>query len=449
MAKREVVITGIGAASGFGPSAGALWEGLESGRSALSRPTRIDLSGFPARLGAEIPEFSAKDFVPKSYRKAVKVMARDTEIAVACAKDACASAAFLTRGDEGATPTYPGERVACNIGAGLIAAETGELTVALATSVDATNPALAHRGGFDYRRWGTIHDGRTAGGGMDNLQPLWMLKYLPNMLACHVTIIHGCEGPSNTITCKEASGLLSIGESARVIERGSADAALAGSAESLLNLMSVMRYTISGRLGDVAVDADARRAVRPYSGESTAVAGEGGGILVLEEAGAARARGAKPLATVAGFGAAIGGYDGVLAKDGVNDGLVLAIRAALRDAGTTPADIDAVVPQATGSPLVDAPEAAALREVFGDRLATLELVTVTPAIGDTGAGTGGLLAAVAAMIVREQRLPARLGADVPGLCCGPRASVAKRVKNVLAVSSAMGGQNAALVLRAP
>ena len=72
-------------------------------------------------------------------------------------------------------------------------------------------PAHANAGGFDVRAWGTREGGR---GGMNNLQPLWMLKYLPNMLACHVTIIHGCEGPSNTITCAEASGLLSIGESA-------------------------------------------------------------------------------------------------------------------------------------------------------------------------------------------------------------------------------------------
>src|SRR5688572_645410 len=215
---RQVVITGLGAVSALGMGVGPLWEGLCAGRSALKRITRFDPSGFPCRLAGEATAFaSARDQVPKSYRKAVKVMARDIELAVAAAKGAVEDAGLTTRGtlpeDSTDPTTYPPSRMGCHIGAGLIAAETDELTMALVTSTDTS-------GKFDPKAWGNAAGGQ---GALNNLQPLWLLKYLPNMLACHVTIIHGAEGPSNTITCAEASGLLSIGESVRVIQRGDAD----------------------------------------------------------------------------------------------------------------------------------------------------------------------------------------------------------------------------------
>jgi hypothetical protein len=99
----------------------------------------------------------------------------------------------------------------------------------------------------DLRAWGNAEGGA---GAMNNLQPLWLLKYLPNMPACHVTIIHGTEGPSNTITCAEASGLLSIGESVRVIRRNDADLCFSGGAESPLNHQRMIRMQMAGRLAE-------------------------------------------------------------------------------------------------------------------------------------------------------------------------------------------------------
>jgi 3-oxoacyl-[acyl-carrier-protein] synthase II len=448
--RRQSVITGIGTACGLGVGAEALWAGLCEGRCAIGIPTRVDLSGFPCQLGAEIPDFSAKDYVPKGYRKAVKVMARDIEIAVACAKLAVDDAGLITRGDEeGRATTYPGERVGCQIGAGLIAAETLELTMALASSRSASpTPEQARRGGFDYRAWGTIAPEDDAGqrvGGMENLQPLWMLKYLPNMLACHVTIIHGCEGPSNTHTNAEASGLLSLGEASRVIERGSADACLSGSAESKLNLMGMLRLTKAGRYGVIPKDTDPRKAVRPYDpGATGSLPGEGGGIFVLEEAGSARARGAQVYARLSGFGAA----QSVLKEMApfqdsapLARGMELAIRATLRDAGLQPEQIDAVVPQACGEPVSDAGERAALRAVFGDRLEREgRIVTLAPMIGDCAAGTGGMQVAVAALMLKHQRSPARLDTGA--------VSRSLPLRHVLLCCGSLGGQNAAMVLSA-
>jgi len=440
---RDVCITGVGAVSGFGVGAGALWEGIRSGRCAIGPVESLDLSGFPCRLGAEVRGFSAREHVPKWYRKATKVMARDTALAMGAASTCVEDAGLATRASEGEEPTYRAGRLACHIGAGLIAAEVDELTPALASVQVEGDGGL---GGVDLRAWGEK--------GMYNLQPLWLLKYLPNMLACHVSIVHGCEGPSNTITCAEASGLLCIGESARVIERGQADAALAGGVESKLNLMGFARTTLVGRLARTPDGADPASVVRPYDPEgSGSVIGEGGAILTLEEMESARSRGAKPYARVLGFGAAMSlsrGLPPFESDDDADEGVGDAVQAALRDAGVTPDEIDLIVPHASGSWALDSGEFAALRAIFGARVADIPLVTLTPMIGETWAGHGALAAAVASLCLREQRLPARVhgGSPMTGALVGPASETAFACRRALVCGGALGGQCAAMVLGA-
>lgn len=451
---RDVVITGLGAVSGLGVGARALWDGLVAGRTGLAPLRRIDASGFRSKLGAEVREFSAKDFVPKSYRKAVKVMARDIELAVGAAKLAVEDAGLITRsglpeGGDGKT-TYPPDRMGCHIGAGLIAAETDELTSGLVT---ARNEA----GLFELTRWGT---GDGGAGGMNNLQPLWLLKYLPNMLACHVTILHGAEGPSNTITCSEASGLLSLGESLRVIQRDSADLCFSGGAESKINLMGMIRVDLMGRLAPTGDATDPESFVRPYDPAATGgLAGEAGGIVVLEEATRARARGARIYAKVSGFGAAQSparfdaparGAEVQSMFETAGQGLADAAQRALDDAGVGPGEIDAIVPHAAGVPTLDAAEATALRSIFGARLREIPLITLSPAIGECWAGGGALQVAAGAMAIAEQTLPARRhgGKPVDDLQAGPAPSRREKLKHVLVCTSALGGQNAAIVLTA-
>lgn len=435
---RRVFITGVGAVTPFGVGAEALWEGLLSGQSRLAPIERFDASGFRSSLAGEVKEFAAKDFVPKSYRKAVKVMARDIELAVGAAKCAVEDAGIITKGllaeGDDRPLTFDGARVGCHIGAGLIAAETDELTSALAT-------AVGQGGAFDLRAWGER--------GMQNLQPLWLLKYLPNMLACHVTIIHDARGPSNTITCAEASGLLSIGESMRVIERDDADMCFSGGAESKINLMGVLRMDLAERLAPTEGEAEGWKLVRPFDTQAKGgLLGEGGGIVVLEDGESVRARGAKPYAEALGFGA---GHS-PLSDDPVQraEGLIGAIENALDDARIGPADIDAILPHASGIRSVDAEEAAAFSHVFGKRLGEIPLITLTPAIGDLMAGGGGVAAGVAAMCLRRQALPPRLHAGTPafGLRAGPAAQRDARLAHVLVCTNALGGQNAALVLKA-
>jgi 3-oxoacyl-[acyl-carrier-protein] synthase II len=438
--QRRVVITGTGPIAAPGLGVEAIWSALCEGRSGVGPCSIFDASGFSCPFVAQLPpdRFDVKQVVPKSYRKATKVMSRDIELAVGAAHEAVRSAGLVTKAHEPADGkvTVPADRMGCHIGAGLIAAEENELTAALATSRKAD-------GGFDIAAWGAT--------GMQNLTPLWMLKYLPNMLACHVTICHDCQGPSNTITCGEASALLSIGESMRVIGRGAADACLSGGAESKVNLMAILRQQFAGRLAKVAAGDDPARVVRPFARDAVGgVAGEGGGILVLEAAETAQARGATMLAELAGFAATQSFCPDTVGADPCRDGEGIsdAMLAALQDAGMKPAEIDAVVPFGSGAPALDAAEAAALRRVFGDRAATLPLVTLAPLIGNCGAGFGAVAAAVAVQCLRSGVLPARVNGDASlGVDAGPAPSRKADPRSILVCTPSLGGQNAAIVLR--
>lgn len=435
---RRVVITGLGTVCGQGIGVEALWKGLCEGRSTVARIAAWDPSGFGSRIASEVKDYKVNSFVPKSYRKATKVMARDIELAVGAADQAVRDAGLMTPGIDAEKPrSYAGARNGAHIGAGLIAAELNELVEAMASSRDA-------QGVFDIHHWGRE--------GMQQLTPLWLLKYLPNMLACHVTIVHDAQGPSNTITCGEASSGLSIGESLRVIERGAADVCFSGGAESKINPMAFYRQQLTGRLTTEG-NADPARAVRPYDKAASGTAlGEGGGIIILEALDTAQPRGAKIYAELAGFGASHTihpqgkGFD----PDPAGRGIGSAIKAALRDAGIGPEGVDLIIPSGCGIPAWDAAEAAALKAVFGARLPAVPIWSAKPLVGNCGAGAGAIDAAAAAMALHTQTIPARINCDTPidpALNAQSAASAPAKLNHVLVFTTSLGGQNVALVLK--
>lgn len=439
--RRRVVITGLGPICAAGVGIDALWSALVEGRSALRPIARFDASGFPCKHAGELSAelFSVKSIVPKSYRKATKVMARDMELAVGAADAAVRDAGLTTIGtDAEGSPTISHDRFGCHIGAGLIAADVDELTAALSTARNSD-------GVFDVQEWGR--------NGMSNLTPLWLLKYLPNMLACHVTIIHGCKGPSNTITCAEASSGLSIGESMRVIERGGADACLSGGAEYKHNQMGLLRQTYAKRLAETQIDEDGGTVVQPFdSAARGTILGEGGGIIVVEAEDSAMARGAPQYAVVAGFSSTQSFCPDTVGVDvdATGEGIADAMSAALESARLHADDIDAIVPMGMGAKHIDSAEAAALKQVFGARAAEIPLITTTPNVGLCCAGNGAIQTIVAAKALREQRLPARMNTrNADGLNAGRTESKAADLTHMLVVSTSLGGQNVALVLSKP
>jgi 3-oxoacyl-[acyl-carrier-protein] synthase II len=436
---RRVLITGLGPITAFGPGLEPLWQAMVEGRSAIRRIEAFDPSAFACKVAAELDggSFNVRSVVPKSYRKATKVMCRDTELAVGAAAAAIDDAGLTTKAnDPDAEPTIPPSRMGCHIGAGLICAEVNELSAALWTS---RNDA----GAFDLRHWGQA--------GMENLTPLWLLKYLPNMLACHVTIIHDCRGPSNTVTCCEASSGLSISESVRVIQRGAADACLSGGAESKVNLMSMLRQTFAGRLAPTPDGQDPAAVVRPFDPEAAGtVIGEGGGLVVVEAADVAERRGKAAYAEIAGYGSTQSFCPDTvgLEIEANGQGIADAIELALAQAGAAPDDIDAVAPLGCGIPQTDQAEAAAVKRVFGSRAARIAVITTTPNVGNCNAGAGAVSVAVAAQAVATQTLPARLNTvAADGLDAAACPSRQADLNNVVVFSTSQGGQNTALVLR--
>lgn len=430
--KREVLITGLGPVCALGLGIDNVWPRLVAGEAGLAPIRAFDASGFGSTIAGELPDdFAIRDFVPKTYRKATKVMARDIELAVAAADLAAKDAGLSTAATPDDALSYDPARVGCHIGAGLIAADVDELTAALAASRD-------DGGAFDLHRWGAE--------GMKNLTPLWLLKYLPNMLACHVTIVHDLQGPSNTITCAEASGGLSFGESLRVIQRGQADAGFCGGAESNLNPMSFIRQVFTGRL--TKREDDPAGAVRPFDRKADGtVVGEGGGILILEAAETfAKRGGKKAYARVLGFGASQSLNPQTRSQRPAESGRgpMLAIRAALRDAQLTPNDIDAVTPFGCGHPDWDLAEASAIKAVFNDRAAELPVVSTKPMLGSCSAGAGALDLAIAAKALHDQKLPRIINRDQP--IDGMTTTEPAKLEKLLVFTTGFGGQNTAAVL---
>jgi 3-oxoacyl-[acyl-carrier-protein] synthase II len=436
--RRRVVITGIGPMTAFGTGIGPLWDAMLEGRSAVGPITRFDASNFSCTVAAEImpDQFRVRDVVPKSYRKAMKVMCSDVELAIGAADAAVRDAGLITQAlDPKETPTIPPHRMGCHIGAGLIAADIEELTAAMWN--------CRENGRVDLEQWGD--------GGMENLTPLWLLKYLPNMLACHVTIIHDCQGPSNTITCAEASAALSIGESMRVIERSAADVCLSGGAEDKLNPMGLIRQHFAGRLAPCNGDGDGPTVVKPFDpNASGTVLGVGGGILVLEAHESAVQRGARAYAEIAGFAATQSFCPDTvgMSPDPEGTSIADAIAFALADAGIAPKDVDMVVPMGLGIPAFDHAEAAALQTVFGQDAQNIPLVTVVPHVGNCCAGSTGISLSIAAQCIFEQKIPARINsAGMDGLQAAAAPAADHKIRHAVVLSSSLGGQNAAIVLR--
>ncbi len=432
MADRRVAITGLGVVTPAAIGIEPLWQALMEGRQAVKPVSLFDASKFPTTFAGQIDDFSARNYVPKDYRKAVKVMARDIEIAVAAADLAFRDSGIITKGIDPARQDIPSKRLGCNIGAGLICSDLDELGSAVSTSLDG--------GKFSLKLWGET--------GMQNLTPLWLLKYLPNMLSCHVTIIHGAEGPSNCITCGDASGPLAIGEAACYITRGAADAVIAGAAESKLNPMGLLRQHMLKRLS-TQNDSPAT-ACRPFDADHNGTAlGEGGGLVIMEDLDRAKGRSARIYAELVGFGAACD-PDGIDVLRPTAGNLHMAVANAIKKAGITPDEIGLIVAHGTGVPGEDVAEVACWRKALGPAADKIPAVATTGAMGTLFAGHGGVGVALAAKALAEQTVPPTANFAKPAAGCEMNFSAAPRkaeIKYAVVGSFTVGGQSGACVLK--
>lgn len=442
MKPQRVVITGLGPVTPLGIGAVDFWNALLEGRSAVRRLQAFDPARFHSQIGGEIDGLKVTNYIPKSYRKGAKIMARDIVLAVVAAHRAVSDAGLRTkclldRGEAEGGPNFDPTRFGANIGAGLICADLQELAEALhSASTD---------GEFSLARWGNE--------GMNNLTPLWLLKFLPNMLACHVTIVHDAQGPSNTIICGEASSHLAIGEAFRTIARGVADVCICGGGESKDNPMALLRQSLGKRLS-TRNDAPPR-ACRPFAADRDGtVISEGGGLVIIEELEHAQKRGARIYGEVIGFGASNdvhqAGQPSELSPDG--RGIVRAARKALKDAGIAAEQIDLVAASGYGMVSQDRAEAAAIHTILGERVTEVPVLSVKGGIGNNGAGSGAIDFIAAVLAMHNNTIPPAINSAPPDPECGLRLITADpvdaKIDNVLSSSFALtGGQCAALVVK--
>ena len=418
---RRAVITGVGVLSPIGLDADAFWRSLREGRSGVRTIRSFDASALPVRFAGEIAEFrDAKDYVEKNQRKSLRMMARTIQLAVAAAQRA------LDDGAVDKTKLVP-ERFGVEFGAGLIATELPEFADASRIS------ANCQPGHIDLEKWGSQ--------GLEVIQPLWMLKYLPNMLACHVSILHDARGPNNSVTEGDAASLMAMGEAFRILSRDQADFFLVGGAESKINPLSLVRQCLFEALSH-RNDAP-EKACRPFDkGRDGVVIGEGAGVFTLEELGHAKNRGARIYAEVAGFGAAF-------SPELKGDGLARAVRAAMNDAGIGPEEVDHVNAHGLASKASDEWEANNLQSVFG--AANTPVVAVKSYIGNLGAAGGSTELAASVLALHHGAVPATLNYEEPDPAC-PVAVTAGAPRPatrpyVVKVGFTQMGQCAALVLR--
>lgn len=392
---RRVVLTGIGVITPLGQDPASFWEALRSGRSGVQTIQNFDSSLLPTRFAGEVVGFDARKYLSREGKKQLKVMARAIQFAVAAAQVA------LDDGKVDKSKLDP-TRFGVEFGAGLLSSELNELGPAAAQSQSGTP------GVVDLQAWGAKS--------LAAITPLWMLKYLPNMLACHVSILHDAQGPSNSITEGDVASLLALGEAFHILRRDGADLFLVGGADSKVNPLSMIRQCtfkhLSGRN-----DAP-QQACRPFDRDRDGlVIGEGAGVLVVEELEHARRRGAPIYAEVAGFAAA---FDrGVTGR-----GLARAIRLALTQAGVGPEAIDHVHAHGLGSPRFDVAEAAGIAEVFGPN--GVPVWAIKSSIGHLGAGSGTTELAASLLAMKHGSVPATLNYDVPGPDCPVAVTKASR-----------------------
>lgn len=374
--RREIVITGIGVVSPIGVGQEEFWQALLAGECGIDVREGFSEAESPFRIAAKVNNFDPKQYVKP--RKALKIMCEPIQFA-------CTAAAMAFQQAQIDKTTVSPDRVGTIFGTESFFANPNEVKDAFRTCMS--------EGQFDHDLWGET--------GIRQIQPLWMLKYLPNMAASHIGISMDARGPSNSICQGEASGLLAMIEAADLIQRGVADVVLTGGTGSQMELSAMLTRGCQDLSEQIH---DPKHACRPFDkNRDGMVNGEGAGAIVLESAEHARARGVEPLIRLAGWSRS---YMDPRSED-FPLGIQQNYETTLKHAGKQASEIGLVNAHASGSVRRDHVEAVAIQKVFGDT----PVVAHKGNMANIGAGTsiveliGGMLA------VQHKTIPPTINCD--------------------------------------
>ncbi|HEX3438507.1 MAG TPA: beta-ketoacyl-ACP synthase II [Pseudacidobacterium sp.] len=410
--QRRVVVTGIGLLCGVGNTTPEVWNGLLAGKSGMGPITAFDTTGFSVTFAAEVKNFDPLNFVDK---KESRKMGRFIHFALAATQEAMEMSGLKVTEEIG-------DRVGVHIGSGI--------------------------GGFDVIE--REHNAMLQGGPR-KISPFFIPAAIINLAAGQVSIHYGARGPNEATATACTTSAHSIGDAYRIIERGDADVMIAGGTEASITPMGVGGFAAMRALS--TRNDEPERASRPFDKDRDGfVVGEGAGILILEELEFAKARGAKILAEIIGYGMSADAYH-ITSMAPEGEGCYRAMNNAVKSAHIKPEDIQYVNAHATSTPVGDVLESAAMQKFFGERATSGKLLisSTKSMTGHLLGGAGGLEAGITIKALTEQVVPPTINLENLDPECKlnyvPNKPQSAKIDIALSNSFGFGGTNGSLIFR--
>jgi 3-oxoacyl-[acyl-carrier-protein] synthase II len=406
---RRVVVTGLGAVTPVGNDAPSTWKAALAGESGIDFIRAFDASGFPVTIAAEV-----KDFDPTGLASPKELRRLDSNLlyALAASREAVADAG-LTNG------SYDAARVGIVYGSGIAGIKT----------ITQQHGVLLERG-------------------PDRVSPHFFQNVLVDAASGLLAISLGYRGPNYATVSACATGSHAVGEGAELIRRGAADAMLAGGTEAGMDPLILAAFC--AMRGLAAEDEYPPRASRPFDATRAGfVMGEGAATLVLEELEAARARGANIYAEVLAYGTSNDAYH-MAAPDPEAVGVCEMMRSALELAGVTPERVGYINAHGTSTPLGDAAETKAIKDVFGDHAYELAVSSTKSVMGHCFGAAGAIEAMMCVLAVHDGKLPPTMNYQHPDPDCDldyvPNEARETQVDVALSNAMGLGGHNACVLI---
>ncbi len=406
---RRVVITGLGTLNPLGQDTTTTWEAIRAGQSGIGPITLFDAAAYETRIAGEVKGF---DPVARFGRKEARRMARLTQLALAATDEALADAGWKET-------AIARDRTGVIVGSGMGALDP----------IHEAADTLRERG-----------PGRVS--------PFFVPMMLADTPAALISITYGLTGPNLAVYTACATGNNALGEAAATIRRGAADVMIAGGTEACILPLAMAGF---GSMGAISTrNGEPARASRPFdAGRDGFVVSEGAAVLVLEEREHALARGATVHGELLGYGTSADAYHITMPGE-AGEGAAESMRAALRDAGLTPANIDYINAHGTSTPLNDRAETAAIKRLFGERAYEIPVSSTKSMTGHLLGAGGALEAIICLLALRDGLVPPTINYEQPDPACDldyvPNTARSAVLHAVMSNAFGLGGHNATLIL---
>src|SRR4051812_7713649 len=409
--RRRVVVTGLGLVTPCGNDVPSTWSALMNGVSGADYIKKFDASEYSAKFACEVKDFDPLSFLDK---KEARRMGAFTHFALAASDEAVRHSGLVI---DDSNAEMVGTYISSGIG--------------------------------DFWAIEREHE-KLLNSGPDRVSPFFIVSAIVNLASGNVSIRHGAKGPNSATATACSAGAHAIGDSFRLIERGDADAMICGGAESAITPMSVAGFASMRALS--TRNNDPKRASRPFDAERDGfVIGEGAGILILEELEFAKARGARILAEIVGYGMSGDAFH-VTMPDETGSGAIRVMQKAIKDADISTGDIGYINAHGTSTPYNDKFETMAIKKVFGDHAKNGLAVSSTKSMtGHALGAAGGIEAVISILSMTENKIAPTINYEFPDPDCDldyvPNTPRDAEVEYVLSNSFGFGGTNACLVFK--